>query len=206
MTDISYCITACNEAEELTKLIQTLKRTVRYKQDEVILLLDQTNASAEVLEVAKDPIFAKVISHPLNRDFATFKNQFFLHATKDYIFQIDADEIPSDNLIQMLPALLDGNLDIDLFLVPRVNIVAGITKAHVEKWNWQVDFNGWINFPDYQHRIYRNSPNIRWKGKVHETISGFKTYSFLPKESSWSLFHDKDITKQEKQNEFYATY
>ena len=84
----------------------------------------------------------------------------------DYIFQIDADEVPNLYLIQCLPLLLEAN-DIEVLRVPRINTVKGITQEHIQKWGWNVNENGWVNWPDYQTRIYRKSPEIKWVNKVH---------------------------------------
>lgn len=62
-----------------------------------------------------------------------------------------------------------------------------------------------IQFPDLQGRIYRNAPHIHWHRKVHEEIIGAKKISILPSEYDWCIQHDKDIVRQEKQNEFYSS-
>jgi len=61
-----------------------------------------------------------------------------------------------------------------------------------------------INFPDGQKRIFKNIPEIKWNGRVHETLVGYKTYAYLPPIEEWCLIHKKNITRQEKQNEFYT--
>lgn len=213
---ISYCITACNEHLELDRLLRFLKANIR-KEDEVIIQLDSKatdkvhevcnlftgfNHEEELVDSIKN---SKCYQFPLNNDFATFKNELFKQATGDYIFQIDADEIPHADLIKLLPLLLEQNSEIDLFFVPRVNTVEGLTQEHVTKWGWNVNENGWVNFPDYQTRIYRNNPEIKWEGKVHERITGTKTFSPLPAGEVWSLYHPKTIEKQEKQNKLYET-
>jgi hypothetical protein len=95
--------------------------------------------------------------------------------------------------------------DIDLFLIPRVNVVNGLTDDDINKWGWQVNDNGWVMYPDYQTRLYRNHVDIKWEGKVHERIVGYKTMAPLPPEEEWSLYHIKDIDRQRKQNELYQT-
>ena len=57
-----------------------------------------------------------------------------------------------------------------MFLVPRVNTVDGLTQEHINKWRWNVNKKGWVNWPDYQTRIIQNSPKIKWQNKVHEQI------------------------------------
>lgn len=213
---ISYCITACNEHLELDRLLRFLKTNIR-KEDEVIIQLDinHTDKVAEVCnlftgfnhqEDLSDTIKnSQYYIFALDNNFAQFKNQLNKFATGDYIFQLDADEIPHTDLIKLLPLLLEQNSEVDLFFVPRVNTVEGLTQEHVTKWGWNVNEKDWVNFPDYQTRIYRNNPEIKWEGKVHERITGTKTFSPLPAGEVWSLYHPKTIEKQEKQNKLYET-
>jgi hypothetical protein len=62
-----------------------------------------------------------------------------------------------------------------------------------------------INWCDYQWRIWRNKPEIKWVNKVHERLDGFKTYVTLPPQEEFSLYHPKTIERQEKQNNYYNT-
>jgi hypothetical protein len=112
-----------------------------------------------------------------------------------FIFQIDADEIPSEYLMENIKDILDYNKDVDLFFVPRVNTVDGLTTEHIKKWNWQVNDLGWVNFPDYQTRLYRRTSEIEWQGKVHERIVGYNTLSVLPAEEQYCLYHPKKIDR-----------
>ena len=90
-------------------------------------------------------------------------------------------------------------------MVPRVNTVKDLTQEHIDKWRWNVNKNGWVNWPDYQTRILQNVPHIKWENKVHEVLLGHKTQSALPAEEEWCLYHHKHIDKQELQNKFYDT-
>jgi hypothetical protein len=146
-----------------------------------------------------------IISFPLNKDFASFKNNLKNHANGIFIFQLDADEIPSEFLIENMHDLIEANLDIDLFFVPRVNTVEGLTDEHIKKWGWQLNPNGWINWPDLQTRIYRRTSEIEWDGKVHERIKGYNTLTILPLQEEYAIYHPKGIERQEKQNELYDT-
>ena len=82
-------------------------------------------------------------------------------------------------------------------------MVDGITQEHINKWGWNVNEKGWVNWPDYQGRIWRNRQNIRWKNPVHEVLEGYKEHTYLPAEEQFSFYHPKDIDRQEKQNKFY---
>lgn len=204
---VSYTITACNEHNELRVLLQFLKTNIDDK-DEVVIQLDSESVTDEVRNVVKSyenqiPSL-KIIEFPLNNDFATFKNNLKLHCTKDWIFNIDADEIPAGFLVQSLHDILSMNEDLDVLIVPRWNIVEGITEDHIRRWGWKYDDLGRINFPDFQMRIYKNHPRINWVNKVHEKLNGFSKYTFLPQEKEYCLFHNKTIDRQEKQNNFYG--
>jgi hypothetical protein len=145
----------------------------------------------------------KLISFPLDNDFASFKNNLKSFCTKDYIFQIDADEVPHEYLIEILGDVLESN-PVDIVFVPRVNTVKGLTNEHIQKWKWNVNEKGWVNFPDYQTRIYKNTDDVVWMNKVHEQITGYNTFSNFPAEEQFSLYHHKDIVRQEKQNNYYS--
>jgi hypothetical protein len=147
----------------------------------------------------------KVIGFPLNNDFASYKNNLKNNAKGIFIFQIDADEIPSEHLMENIKDIIEYNKDVDLFFVPRINTVDGLTKEHIKKWKWQVNDLGWVNFPDYQTRLYRRTSEIEWSGKVHERIVGYNTLSVLPQEEQYCLYHHKQIERQEKQNAYYDT-
>mgnify|MGYP003631848064 FL=1 len=204
---ISYAITVCNELEEITKLLNFLQTNIR-KEDEIVIQYDDSSVTDEVKEYVTlmDSMHKNhiVVGFPLNKDFATFKNNLKSHCTKDYIFQVDADEIPHEYLVEYLGQVLEEN-PVDIVFVPRVNTVEGLEQSHIDKWKWNVNDKGWVNFPDYQTRIYRNTEDVTWMNKVHERITGYDTFSNFPAEEEWSLYHHKQIDRQEKQNKFYET-
>lgn len=204
---ISYAITVCNEFVEIQKLVSFLLEHKRY-EDEIVILYDEKNGHEGVEEYLR--------THSVNNEFIWYGKEFNDHfadwknylnslCSGDYIFQIDADEVPNKKLIDTLPSLLEGNSNIDLFLVPRVNTVEGLTDEHINKWRWNVNDKGWINWPDYQMRLYRNSDDIVWQNKVHEVITNSDTHTELPMNENFALYHPKEIKRQEKQNEYYST-
>jgi len=207
---ISYAITVCTEVREIQQLLLHLKKYKR-EEDEIVVLYDKVNGNELVEQnLSKDPdiVFG---SQEFNGNFSLWKNILSSYCTGDFIFQIDADELPHYFLLENLPYVLE-NSDVDLITVSRINTVEGLTEEHTKKWGWHVDENGWVNFPDRQSRIYKNrfnhsvkNKNIKWEGKVHETIKGFDTYSALPKIEEWCLYHHKSIDKQEQQNAYYET-
>lgn len=201
---ISYAIPVCNEDKELDRLLAQLLFHETPNM-EVVVQCDQGNTSPEVYRVLdKYSAFVRVIEFPLKGNFAAFKNNLKKHCTGAWIFQIDADEYLSDNLIKNLPSILQTNPTVDLFLVPRINTVEGLTQEHINKWQWKVDGKGWVNFPDYQTRILQNSPKISWASKVHEVLTGHNNFVMFPAEEEYCLYHPKGIERQERQNNFYS--
>ena len=206
---ISYAITVCNEHKELNKLLTFLFEHKR-KEDEVVVQMDNGNATEEVWDVVErfeshQAVEYQNHSFALNKNFAAYKNQLNKHCNGDWIFQIDADEIPHEYLIKALPYILEANDGIEAYWVPRVNTVAGITDTHIAKWGWKINEKDWVNFPDWQMRIYQNKEEIYWIKPVHEQLKGYTKFANLPAEEKFALYHPKDIGRQEKQNAFYET-
>jgi cellulose synthase/poly-beta-1,6-N-acetylglucosamine synthase-like glycosyltransferase len=199
---ISYAVTVCNELEEVQELLPHLLEFKR-SQDEVVVLLDTTKSSLELINYLKNLEGIKLTTDKFNGHFANWKNKLTDLCTGDYVFQIDADETLSDEFIKVLPELLEENSEVELFWVPRANYVEGLTQEHIMRWGWNVTDDGLINWPDLQSRLYKNVEYIRWENKVHEKITGFKTVAVLP--TGFNLLHIKDIKRQEKQNNYYNT-
>lgn len=205
---ISYAVPVCNEYKELEYLLQYLTKYKR-PEDEIVIQYDKGNTTDEVFKVLNEAsdvsgIFnIRIIGFPLNGDFASFKNNLKDNCSGDYIFQIDADEYPDNYLMSMIEPLIKTNPGIDVFWLPRINRVEGLTSEHIKKWGWNVDNDGKVNFPDYQCRILKNVKRIKWKNKVHEVLTGHKSESRLPANDEFCLIHLKDIKRQEKQNQFY---
>ena len=201
---ISYGITVHNEAEELKRLLNILTDKID-KEDEIVICIDGDDVKVEaVLGEYLSENEAVVYKRKLDGDFASQKNSVIENSTGDYIFHIDADEYPSDGLLEYVKPILESN-DIDLIWVPRVNTVDGITEQHIQQWGWRVSDAGWVNYPDYQARIFKRDKDIKWIKPVHEIISGANTYSHLPPNETLSLYHPKTIVKQEKQNKLYES-
>ena len=203
---ISYSILTHNETDSLLKLLNFLLQH-KDEEDEIVILDDYSDneKTTSILDTMCSINDIKYEQRYLLKDYAGQKNHLKNMCSGDYIFNIDADEIPSKSLIQNIKSILKENSHIDLFWVPRVNTVEGLTQEHINKWGWQVNDKGWVNFPDYQGRVWKNRPNIRWKNKVHEVLEGYKDYSFFPREEEFCFYHPKTIERQEKQNEFYNT-
>ena len=203
---ISYGITVHNESEELNKLLEILVNNTD-TEDEIIICDDYSDRKTkDVIEHwdlhSPDSKSIKTYQRKLDGNFSDQKNSVIEQADGDYIFHIDADEYPHETLLAQLKQILEIN-DVDMLWIPRVNTVEGFTDEDVKKWGWRISEQGWVNYPDYQSRVFRNRDDIRWRRPLHEYINGCDTYSHLPPHESLSLYHPKTKEKQEQQNQFY---
>jgi glycosyltransferase involved in cell wall biosynthesis len=201
---VCYKILTHNETDSLEKLLDFLFKNIKEK-DHIIVVDDYSDApTRKILSKYAESNQYDYYQHNLDGDFSKQHNyaNSLVREEFDYIFCIDADEIPNKWLIENIHEILESN-DVDLIWLPRVNTVEGITEEHIQRWGWRVNEQGWVNFPDYQGRIYRNDKSIYWVNPVHEVVEGAKKVSHFPPQEEFCLYHPKDIERQEKQNELY---
>jgi len=215
---ISYLVTVKNEFEEIKKLI-TYLLSKKEDEDEIVVLQDtsiteenqfvenQSKVNFYLNELNKQDKI-KMTTSTLNNDFASFKNYGKSECSGNYIFQIDADEIPSSYLMENLKAILLMNENIELFWLPRINIVKGLTAEWVQRWGWRLsdieEYKDLVNWPDYQSRLFKNVNNIKWVGNVHEVLTGAQSVTYFLAQIEYALYHEKELDKQIKQNEHYS--
>ena len=209
---IIYGITVHIVAYELNKLLEILIHKTDV-EDEIVICIDGNDEKVQevitswVQQYASDDVDKIkdiiVYNRKLDGNFAEHKNSVIEKSTGDYIFHIDADEYPNVTLLEQLKQIIEMNDGVDLIWIPRVNTIEGMTQEHIQKWSWRVTEKGWVNYPDYQARVFRRDKSIRWTRPLHELITGCKTYAHLPPHEELSLYHPKTIQKQEQQNMFY---
>jgi glycosyltransferase involved in cell wall biosynthesis len=205
---ISYGITVHNEADELNKLLEILIHKTD-EEDEIVICDDFSNDETQFVLQSWAQQYGhsktiKIYQRKWDGNFAEHKNSVIENCIGDYIFHFDADEYPHETLLSQIKQIVEMN-DVDLVWIPRVNTVEGLTDEWSNKWRWRVSEKGWVNYPDYQSRVFRRNKDIRWMNKVHERIDGAKTYAHLPPHEELSLYHPKTLDKQRKQNELYST-
>jgi hypothetical protein len=206
MIKLSYAITVSSEVEEPINLIKLLSM-YKQSQDELCVLLDKPKVhhwTLDQLYIHSSNNIITLKESAFNNDFARWKNELNRMCSGDYIFNIDADEMPSEQLLLNIHELIELNPLAKVFAVPRVNTVEGLTQEDIQKWGWRVDDKSRINWPDWQTRIYKNDHGIYWEGKVHERINIWQDSWPLPIDSEYFvLYHHKQIERQRKQNDFY---
>ena len=151
---ISYAITVCNEEEEIQRLVTFLLKH-KELQDEIVITYDSKNGTKDIEEYLKSSIGFSWHSFEFSGNFSDLKNHTKSMCKGDYIFHLDADEYPHEILMEQLHTVIEMN-DVDLIWIPRVNTVEGLTDEWANKWGWRVTEKGWVNYPDYQGRVFRN--------------------------------------------------
>jgi glycosyltransferase involved in cell wall biosynthesis len=198
---ISYAILTHNEGEYIDTLLTFLTKYKR-NEDEIVIVDDFSDdkLTKSVFDKYKDQI---TLQYRVFDGDATQKNYLNSLCTKDYILQLDADELIDLQLLNMLPNLLELNDTVDLFIMPRINTVEGLTQEYINRWRWNVNEKGWVNFPDWQMRLYRNCNWVKWDGLLHSKIEGYKTFINLPQDELFCILHPKQLDRQVAQNNLY---
>ena len=207
-------VTCCNETDTLQRLLQTIYDSTQYDDthtgDEIVILIDSHHSHGDDIPKKTSDILCQYTgypdvtwnTHPLNKDYGAHKNYGIENCKGDWIFQIDADEMPPEALLgENLHALIENNPAIEAYAVPRINAWEGLTAEHAKQWGWPLDMSPTYKrlraaWPDWQFRIFKNDPRIRFQKRLHERIEGYSAFACLPSEEEWALYHDKTIETQ----------
>lgn len=209
LNKITYCITVADEEREFRKLYKTLRINKR-DEDNIFVLLDLNKTPKgsefylELCDLVQDNVI-KLITDKFDGHFGDWKNKLIEQADGDWLVFLDADERLPPQFIDDLPQILEMNPEVNIIGLPRQNFTKDITQEDCNKWGWTLDELGRNCWPDYQYRIMRSNQNIKWVGKIHETLIGSGITTKLPEEPAYAILHSKTIERQRKQNESYQT-
>lgn len=210
---ISFLVTCHTETETLKKLLFGLVAHVLSDQNgEIVVLRDVVDApdTKAIVEgyLQEYPEIIGCYDHFLNNDYGAHKNVGSTLCKGDYIFQIDGDERPEPELLLNFEEIIKSNPNTEVFWVPRINDFRGVTEEHAKRFGWRLTESKTykrpiVNWPDWQARLYKNRPHIKWNRKLHETLAGHNSYGLFPEMEELALYHDKTIETQLKTNERY---
>lgn len=213
MIRIAYIIGTHNEGKSIKVLVDSLLKDI--EKDDEIIIVDNNSTDPLTLSILDEyKLTLQVHNYDKSiKDFSDYKNYKKSLTTAHYIFDLDGDEMVNPTLVKTLREIIINNHLVDVFTVPRVNIVEGITPEYIQQMRWNISEEGFINFPDSQMRVYRNAPTIHWIHAVHEVLTGYKTQAHLPhvdsegkKITDYSILHIKTFERQKSQNEFYSKF
>ena len=202
---LTYAICVCNESKDLYSLVSFLLK-VKDPEDDINVLVDTEHVTSAVLRVIDH--FEGSISvcrRAFDGKFATHRNWHFSQCSGDYIFYIDPDEMPQELLIQNLKRVI-SETRADLICVPRINIHPGSTQEWLERYKFQVNDMGWINWPDMQARLFRRCPEIKMTQELHERFEGAEKVIQIQATPKLALWHIKSVEKQDNRWEQDGTY
>ncbi|MDA3835613.1 MAG: glycosyltransferase, partial [Spirochaetales bacterium] len=159
---LSLCMIVKDEEKWLAQCLSSVASIVQ----EIIIV--DTGSMDNTVEIVKS-FGAKVFHHAWNNDFAEARNVSLEHATGEWVFVLDADEIiAKKDLPGIWEACLSG----------RFNAYTLITRnytADSRGSNWVPNdeaykeakgLPGW--FPSRKVRLFKNNKDVRFEGAVHE--------------------------------------
>jgi len=130
----------------------------------------------------------------ISRNIEIFHN---FKCSGDYIFLIDADEMPQETLLKRVKEIINETKG-DVIMVPRINIHPGSTVEWLTKNQFKANEMGWINWPDYNCRIFKNDPTkICFANSLHESITGYENRVTLNPIPELAIWHIKSVEKQD---------
>lgn len=196
---ISYAICVCDEHRELNSLLSFLRKVID-DEDEINILVDTSKVTDKVRYVL-DKFKERVVVNERNfcGNFSNHRNYHITKCSGDYIMVLDADEIPNEQLIKDIKKF-NG----DILYIPRINVIPGYTEEWCKKMKFHVNHLGWINWPDYQGRFFKNDGIIKWDKGLHEQLIGSSEVSRVEPDPTSALWHIKSVEKQDKQDIFYS--
>ncbi|MDD6598121.1 glycosyltransferase [Anaerovibrio sp.] len=168
---LSACVIVKNEAENLPRWLRCMAQVA----DEMIVVdtgsQDNTVALAEAAG-------AKVFHFQWINDFAAAKNYALEQANGDWILFLDADEYFSEESLQVL------RQEMQRYHRDKKAGVVLCRLINIDKEN-----NNKIVDTMLQSRIFRNLPNIRFEGCVHERLINTKGNLKMLSNSKLVIYH-----------------
>lgn len=145
---ISLCLIVRNEERNLDRCLASVDGIV----DEIIVV--DTGSTDGTKEVARR-FGSRVFDFPWRDDFAAARNFGLEQATGDWVLVLDADEYLEESGAAMLAELTTRPGAADVYLLPIKSLMAP-------------ELGDWLT--SLVLRLFKNSPDLRFKGKIHEQL------------------------------------
>jgi glycosyltransferase involved in cell wall biosynthesis len=168
------------------------------KQDCEIYLLADYKSPITINNLKKE-FGVKVIQHELNNDFASHRN-FAINKMNDgdWIIMIDGDEVVDDKFIARLDQFLDHNPLTDAVALARINTYGDEFVIPPVDWDKPTG----DQYPDYQVRVFKKTPHVKYEGLVHEQLTNYNVRSNTELREL-TILHHKSYEKHQKSNDYY---
>jgi glycosyltransferase involved in cell wall biosynthesis len=146
---LSLCMIVKDEEAMLPKCLAAAREAV----DEIIVV--DTGSTDRTIEIAEE-FGARVLHHEWTGDFAAARNVSFEAATSDWLMFLDADEVLMDGDAERLRELTGRTWREAFFLVET---------------NHTGDLEDGMSVTHDALRVFRNRPEYRFEGRIHEQIA-----------------------------------
>ncbi len=146
---ISLCMIVQNEEKNIRRCLQSVAGAV----DEIIVV--DTGSTDGTVQIARE-FGALVRPFPWNGSFSDARNASLEPATGDWIIFLDADEELAGGSREALRRATGSGESVEGYFVKIINYLGN---------------EGWIEpCPDLVFRLFRNRPDYRFRGAIHEQI------------------------------------
>ena len=164
----SVCMITYNDEECVRKTMENVQPYIT--DDFVITDGGSTDKTLSIIEEYKP----NLLHNKWPDNFEIQKNHSLEHANQDWRIWIDADETYDPIFWNQLAWYIrDANSrGVDCINVPRINTVEGVTQEFADQNGWNLSYFNWVNYPDYQQRIFRK--HCKFAGRTHERIINVK--------------------------------
>jgi glycosyltransferase involved in cell wall biosynthesis len=210
---VSFAILTHNETGTLSRLLESLAGV---PETEVRIVDDFSDPPtlAIIDGFVRRNTNIHLYRRALRKNFAAQRNFVAEKCLGRYIGRIDADEtLPRffiENLKKIVEDLEAGDFDAAAF--PRINLLgeeAGesfIKEFTAAYGRFELNDKGWLNFPDFQIKLYRNAPHLKFRYIVHEILLGINKLYRFPAEEKYALIHHKSPADYLNSIRFYNTF
>ncbi|MCD6155462.1 MAG: tetratricopeptide repeat protein [Candidatus Atribacteria bacterium] len=144
---LSACVIMKNEERNIPRLLSSLREHV----DEMVVV--DTGSTDRSVEIARS-YGARVYFHEWREDFSAAKNEALEKVQGEWILFLDADEEMRAEDLKKLRLILACAKQ-EAFMLPIKSFLDPQERTHM------------LN---YLVRVFRNRPEIRYRGRVHETV------------------------------------
>ncbi|OGG12604.1 hypothetical protein A3D77_04675 [Candidatus Gottesmanbacteria bacterium RIFCSPHIGHO2_02_FULL_39_11] len=184
VNNISLIVLAKNEEINIKSCLESLK----WVGDIIVVDTGSTDGTMEVAKRYTD----KVYSFPFNGSFAEVRNFGLSKVKSDWVLVLDADETLPADAQEKINKLITSD-EYDGYWFARRNY---INEKKYLKYGYF--------YPDFQLRLFKNTSNVSYCGKIHECLT-------IPKEKTKEvkdieIFHNFSHTKYDSFFHFSRFY
>lgn len=168
MSNLSVVINTLNEAENLPKVISSIKGLA---EEIIVVDMESTDGTPEIAK----KLGAKVIKHPRINYVEPARNFGVSKATRKWILILDSDEeIPKDLAEEIKKSIIHS--EADYFRLPRKNLIFGKWLKHSRWW------------PDYNIRLFKKG-FVSWNEIIHAVPVTQGIGADFPAKEEFSIVH-----------------